>query len=205
MFEIGALLFYIFLVAFTFLVAKTLPFPKHLLNSSGEKRHSAMHPKLRTKGRDWKTVLAFLGLTYKRGEWKRIAFDALAVFFVVLFILTLESTLLSVFNLDDSAKVAVSISQFSILIIVVSATLGPFAEELFFRGFLQKYLGVFISALIFAGLHYAFGSVTEIIGAFTAALVFGYWVKYRNSSLWPVIIAHALYNFVSVLLVVIVK
>ncbi|MDP3741684.1 MAG: CPBP family intramembrane metalloprotease, partial [Candidatus Micrarchaeota archaeon] len=90
-----------------------------------------------------------------------------------------------------------------LLAIIVAATLGPFAEEVFFRGFLQKYLGVFITAVIFAVLHYGFGSVTEIIGAFTAGLILGYWVKYRNTNLWPAIIAHALYNLLSILLVVV--
>ncbi|MDP3742061.1 MAG: hypothetical protein Q8R15_01975, partial [Candidatus Micrarchaeota archaeon] len=110
MLELGALLFYVFLLVFTFLIAKTLPFPKHLPNK-GEKQRGKLRPKLGTKTRDWKTTLAFLGLTYKKGEWRQIAFDSLALFFIVLFVLTVESVLLSVFNLDDSAKVAVTISQ----------------------------------------------------------------------------------------------
>ncbi|MFH1247193.1 MAG: CPBP family intramembrane glutamic endopeptidase [Candidatus Micrarchaeota archaeon] len=192
MFEIGTLLFYAFLVVFTFLVAKALPFSKNLAK-----------PKLREKHKSWKSVLSFLGLTYKKGQWKQIVFDTLSLFFLIIFFLTIESVILSVFNLDDSAKVAVSISQFSLLAIIVAATLGPFAEELFFRGLLQKYLGVFITAVIFAVLHYSFGSVTEIIGAFTAGAILGYWVKCRNSNLWPVIFAHSLYNLVSILMVVV--
>ena len=106
------------------------------------------------------------------------------------------------FNLDDSQKVAATISTLSIASIIIASTLGPFAEELFFRGFLQKHAGVIITSVLFALLHYSFGSITEIIGAFTASMILGYWVKHRNSSLWPVIIAHAGYNMLRVLLVV---
>ncbi len=195
MLEIGTLLFYAFLVVFTLIVAKVLPFPKAIT-----KRKTVTSP---LNSRKWSDVFSFLGLTYKKGQLKQIVFDTFALFFVIIFILTLESVLLSVFNLDDSSKVAVVISEFSLLTIIISSTLGPFAEEVFFRGFLQKYLGVFIAALIFAGLHFGFGSVTEIIGAFTAGIILGYWVKYRSVSLWPAIAAHGFYNLVSILLVVV--
>ncbi len=194
MLDIGTLLFYVLLVVFTLIVAKVLPFPKSAKSKASIKT---------VRKHKWIEVFDFLGLTYKNGQWKQILLDSFALFFIIIFVLTLESIVLAAFNFDDSSKVAVVISQFSLLTIIVSATIGPFAEEVFFRGFLQKYLGVFITGVIFAALHYGFGSVTEIIGAFTAGMIFGYWIKYRNSNLWPAIIAHSFYNLVSILLVVV--
>lgn len=150
-------------------------------------------------------TFSHLGVEVKKVNLKKTLLDAGLLFVAVVVVLTLESMLLAAFEFDDSQKVEVVISSLSLASIVIAATLGPFAEELFFRGFLQKHAGVVIASVLFAVLHYSFGSVTEIIGALTAGLILGYWVKYRNSSLWPAIIAHAGYNVVSIALVLVVK
>lgn len=175
---LGALLFYLVLVLITLLLAKK----KNL----GQ-------------------TLSSLGVQVKKLRIEKIFLDALLLFFAILIVLTIESLFLAALRFDDSEKVAVVISNLSLASIVVAATIGPFAEELFFRGFLQKRAGVIITSILFAVLHYSFGSVTEIIGALTAGIILGYWVKYRNPSLWPAIIAHAGYNIVSILLVVVAK
>ena len=80
-------------------------------------------------------------------------------------------------------------------------TLGPVAEELFFRGFLQKRIGVFLTSIVFALLHTGYGSIAEVLGAFIASMVLGWWVK-KHDDVAPTIIAHAFYNMLSILSII---
>lgn len=80
---------------------------------------------------------------------------------------------------------------------VVAATLVPFAEELFFRGLGVRALlplggagAVGITAL-------AFGLGHGLLVALPVLVVFGAglgWVRLRSGSVWPGVLAHALYN-----------
>ncbi len=157
------------------------------------------------KKKTWKKTLDFLGLTTKKIVVSQILLESITLVFLLFITLALEATVLGLVGANDSQKVEVVISNLSIFSILIAATIGPFAEELFFRGFLQKYAGVVLTALIFAVLHFSFFSIAEITGAFTAGIILGYWVKYKKSSLWPVILAHAVYNLISVLIVLVVK
>ncbi len=157
-----------------------------------------------SRKKTWLATLNDLRLNPIKANVGKTALHAIALFFIIFSLLTLEALVLSIFNLDDSDKVSLVISNLTLPAIIVAATLGPFAEELFFRGFLQKHTGVILSSVAFGLLHFSFGSIVEILGAFTASAVLGYWVKYRNPSLWPAIIAHAGYNLASILLVMVV-
>ncbi|MFH0713830.1 MAG: type II CAAX endopeptidase family protein [Candidatus Micrarchaeota archaeon] len=157
------------------------------------------------KKKNWKQTLEYLGVFCKKFSLSQTVVESILLFVSMFFLLAVELFVFSLFNLDDSQNVAVVISQLSIFAIIVVATIGPFAEELFFRGFLQKHIGVILSSLVFALLHFSFGSIVEVAGAFTASLVLGYWVRYRSKNLWPAIIAHALYNIVSMAFVLVVQ
>ncbi len=157
------------------------------------------------KRKTWIQTLNYLGLQTKKPNVMQIMRNAAILVFIIFISLTVLSIILSLVIVDDSQKVSAIISTLSLPAILVAVTIGPFAEELFFRGWLQKNIGVVLSALIFAGLHFSFGSIAEIFGALVAGLVIGYWVKYRDSNLWPAIIAHAVYNAISILLVLVIK
>lgn len=77
---------------------------------------------------------------------------------------------------------------------LVTALVAGFAEEVFFRGMLQRWLGVWGQAGVFGLMHLPAGwmafLVTGLIG-----LLFGFLVK-RGRSLWLVISAHASYNMI---------
>ncbi len=148
------------------------------------------------KKKNWEKTIAFLGLG--KAPWKKTLLDSFSLFVVIFALLSALALILAFVGLDDSNKVSLVVSSLSTPAIIVAVTLGPFAEEVFFRGFLQKYAGVVVTALLFALLHYSFGSATEMIGAFIAGIVLGYWVNYRNPSLWPVVLAHAGYNAASI-------
>lgn len=87
----------------------------------------------------------------------------------------------------------------------VVVLLGPFAEELFFRGLGVRALAVFggIAAILVSGL--IFGLVHGILGALPPLVFFGVglaWVRLRSASVWPSFIAHASYNGLGILLLV---
>ena len=80
---------------------------------------------------------------------------------------------------------------------LVVALVAPFAEELFFRG-----LGVTVlagagtaAAIVVSGL--AFGLAHGLLIGLVPLTLFGIglaWVRIRSASVWPGVIAHALYN-----------
>jgi membrane protease YdiL (CAAX protease family) len=89
--------------------------------------------------------------------------------------------------------------------VVVLVLLGPFAEELFFRGLGVRALMVFggLAAILVTGV--VFGLVHGILGALPPLVLFGIglaWVRLRSASVWPSFIGHALYNGLGVLLLV---
>jgi membrane protease YdiL (CAAX protease family) len=90
--------------------------------------------------------------------------------------------------------------------VFVLVLLGPFAEELFFRGLgvrvLAQYGGLF--AILATGV--IFGLVHGILGALPPLVLFGIglaWVRLRSASVWPVFIGHAAYNGLGILVLAI--
>lgn len=84
--------------------------------------------------------------------------------------------------------------------------LGPFAEELFFRGLGVRVLAVFggLVAVLVSGV--VFGLVHGILGAFPPLALFGIglaWVRLRSASVWPSFVAHAAYNGLGLLVLVV--
>jgi membrane protease YdiL (CAAX protease family) len=78
---------------------------------------------------------------------------------------------------------------------------GPFAEEVFFRGFLLAGLvpafgltwAAIISSTIFAAAHMSLGSLIPI---FVTGLLLA-WLYIKTRSLWPPITAHAIQNLIA--------
>ena len=78
-------------------------------------------------------------------------------------------------------------------------------EEYIFRGYMQPRLevlfknswaGILISSLLFAAIHYGFGTLTNMIGPFIIGLVFSvYYWKYRN--IYALIGCHILIDLIA--------
>lgn len=104
--------------------------------------------------------------------------------------------LLSVLGVDAGGDpafdaLAAAVSWPSLLLVALVAGVG---EEVLFRGVLQKYVGVWGQAAVFASLHVNQGVVAlPFVGA--AALLFGYAVK-RGAPLWSVMLAHTAYDLI---------
>ena len=82
---------------------------------------------------------------------------------------------------------------------LVTVTLVPFTEELFYRGLGVPALLVFgapvaivVTAVVFGASHGILVALPPLI-AFAAGLA---WLRIRSNSLWPCVLAHALYNAV---------
>lgn len=112
----------------------------------------------------------------------------------------------------DTSPVVEVLKESSRFMLVLAATLGPVSEEFFFRGFLQKRLGIIfggflhehldiaVTSLLFALLHAGIGSFAEVAGAFTAAAVIGYYLK-RTGNIYACFLAHAALNTLSIIAV----
>lgn len=88
------------------------------------------------------------------------------------------------------------------LTVVVAVFVGPFAEEVVFRGVafaqLERWQGtasaVFGSSLLFGLLHV---NAVELVPLVIAGALFA-WVFYATRSLWTSVTAHALFNLMSI-------
>jgi len=101
-------------------------------------------------------------------------------------------------KVNETVKTIIEVSPF---LMVYYLVVRVFAEEVFFRGFLVKKIGIFGSSVIFGLAHFAYGSVIEVIGAFAAGLFLAYYFK-KNDNLIPVILGHMAFNAIGLILVV---
>lgn len=142
------------------------------------------------------------------------AFDVTAAVFATLGIAMIDSLLITLYtNYFGSSGVTESISDslFSgstpivIVTILYVCLIGPFLEELLFRGFiLQKTasvspaLGIVLSSVMFGMFH---GDMEQVINATIMGLFFGY-IALKANSIWPTIIMHIVNNSFSCALTV---
>ncbi|MBD3389829.1 CPBP family intramembrane metalloprotease [Candidatus Micrarchaeota archaeon] len=130
---------------------------------------------------------------------KRVAFGV-GIFFLMLLASFLVNLALHFAGVGDQAKIIDVVSGLPIYLVVIAFTLGPFSEELFFRALLVPKVGVPVSSLLFALTHAAYGSVSELVGAFFLGFVLANAYYYLRDPL-PCIIAHAIFNLLSVMLI----
>jgi hypothetical protein len=97
------------------------------------------------------------------------------------------------------------VQELPLYLLIVAFTLVPVVEELFFRALLiplfgrytNMWIGAVISSVFFGITHTAYGSLVEIGGAMLLGLVLAlYFVK--KGDILPCMIAHAIYNFISI-------
>lgn len=88
--------------------------------------------------------------------------------------------------------------------LIMGGFVAPFAEELFFRGVLYKWLrdhigvwpGILLSSLLFGAMH---GEIS-VAGAAAVLGVILAWVYEKSRSLWPAVIIHVVNNSVKIAL-----
>lgn len=88
----------------------------------------------------------------------------------------------------------------------VTVLLGPFAEELFFRGLGVRVLSFLGGSTAIGASALLFGLVHGLLVALPPLVFFGLglaWVRLRSGSIWPAIAAHAAYNGLGVIILAI--
>jgi membrane protease YdiL (CAAX protease family) len=120
----------------------------------------------------------------------------LVVMFLVLFVL---ANVMNSFGFLDSRKVLDFILAQTPLTLFIAAAVAPIGEELFFRGYLQKRVGVVFASVLFAALHFGYGSVVEVVAAFLISILLGFELR-KNNDLHACILAHAGYNMITIIL-----
>lgn len=122
-----------------------------------------------------------------------IALFALVLFFTII-ITAISIITNSVINTNASQVLSGQPVWFYIFVGLIS----PIAEEIFFRGFLVKRIGILPSALIFGLAHTSYDSTygVEIIAAFLFGIAAGYVFK-KTKSLYPSMIGHILVNSIN--------
>ncbi len=123
-----------------------------------------------------------------------VGIGCIAAVFTCLLLWSVISTSAGVY---DQGNVQQKIQSVPIYLVLLAVTLSPLGEEIFFRGFLVRRVGVVLSSILFAGAHYMYGSVYELGGAFIAGIIFAYAFK-RTGSLAGPITAHLILNLISI-------
>lgn len=140
------------------------------------------------------TTLSSIGMPGKVFDNAFYTYITLSAIFLALFCLGVAAILL---NFNDQAKVSEKINALPLAVLLFAVIGAPLTEELFFRAFLVPRAGVILSAVIFGLMHFAYGSVVEVLGAVVIGLILGASFKFTKSAT-PCMLAHMIYNAISI-------
>lgn len=158
---------------------------------------------LRPHGLTWHTI----GLRrFPSNYWIRVAIWLVVL--IILSIVAIEITSLFGNSVDNSKTAALKeqVNLLTLTIGIVSAgIISPIYEEIFYRGFIYRWLrtrtgacwSILISSTIFTAAHYP--TVNAMPVNFISGVVFA-WTYERTGSIIPAIIIHAVFNTIAVIL-----
>ncbi|RMH18028.1 MAG: CPBP family intramembrane metalloprotease [Acidobacteria bacterium] len=84
--------------------------------------------------------------------------------------------------------------------LAVSLSAGLF-EELFFRGFLQPRLGIALSSLLFVLGHLSYAQPLMLVALAVLSVIYALLTRW-SASIWPAVVAHALFDAVQLLVII---
>ena len=126
-----------------------------------------------------------------------IGLGIVVTLFVLYPLMIAEVLIFNALGVTDIQNVGETILNAPIWLAIFAFAVAPICEEMFFRGFLVSRLGVIGSSLLFMLAHYSYGSITELVGAFTIGILFALLFK-RTKSIVSVAAAHVLFNLISI-------
>jgi membrane protease YdiL (CAAX protease family) len=168
----------------------------------------------------WKAGVArgleHLGLAFRQKDAPKLLVQSFVLFAACGAITVALSGIFYLLGLLDTQNVYEKVVMLPLPVLIVAFTLAPLGEEAFFRGFLFRRIAewlrtlgknawiasAIISSIIFALLHASYGSIAEIGVAFAIGMTLCAGVKMSNS-LVPAVLAHASFNFVSIVMAVV--
>ncbi|MEI7615194.1 MAG: CPBP family intramembrane glutamic endopeptidase [Actinomycetota bacterium] len=166
-------------------------------------------------------VVWFFAIHRRRGRWSDLGFkyyslikamwySFLALLLIMLINFTYVILMTKIFKISPpSGKIEELISNNNvsyILLLVVVSVIAPICEEIFFRGFLFEGFkkrwgvpaGIIISSLLFSAAHL---DLYNFLPLFAIGCVLAY-LFHKTKSLLPVILLHAAYNLILILILV---
>jgi membrane protease YdiL (CAAX protease family) len=152
------------------------------------------------KGKKPKKIIQELGLSKKSLTPKMVGYG-LIIFAIYVAIILAIAAISSITGTQINSNVQQTIGGFPIWAIVFIAVIAPINEEITFRGFLVPRIGIIPSGLLFAALHFGYGSISEIVIALWFGLTGGYVFK-KTKSLYPSLITHMMVNTITAIAVV---
>jgi uncharacterized protein len=143
------------------------------------------------------------------GKWqgnKKEIIGGLALFGALLLGFVFLTIIINIIGFNDLELVEEVINESlseNVLLFVITVFFIVFAEEFFFRAFLVKRTGIWISTLLFTLAHIGYGSFAQLFGVFFLGLILAYWYK-KNNSLFQNFLAHLLYNMFAIIIYLII-
>ena len=150
------------------------------------------------KGNTLRGIVSELGLGKSRIKARYIGIGV-GIFLAIVLLEIGTGVLSSVTGVPLPTNVKQTLAGFPLFFYIFTFTIAPIDEEILFRGFLVPRVGIVLSAIIFAILHFGYGSIVEFVAALVFGLIAGYAFK-KTKSLYTTITAHALVNFLSILI-----
>jgi len=160
---------------------------------------------LRPKKLSWAEV----GLkTFAAKDWKMILLFSILIMVGAVIIMVLTSFIGNSWENSKTEAMQQNVTFFTFLIAFTSAAIiSPIYEEIFYRGFLYRWLrtrvgflgGLFLSSAIFTIVHIPTYNVMPVV--FFSGIIYALAYE-RTNSIWPSVIIHGLTNGIMVLLAI---
>ncbi|MDA1764327.1 type II CAAX endopeptidase family protein [Bacillus cereus] len=139
-------------------------------------------------------------------SWKFILLLTIMLIVGDVIVMVLTSFIGNSYENSKTEAIQQSVNFFTVLIAFVSAAIiSPIYEEIFYRGFLYRWLrtrfgmigAILLSSLIFTIVHIPTYNAMPV--NFLSGIVFA-WAYERTNSIWPSVIIHGLTNGIMILL-----
>jgi len=157
---------------------------------------------------------AYLGLSIRRMDVPLLLFQSVLLLIACGITTVAMSGIFYLAGMLDTQAVYEKMIMLPLPALIAAFTIAPLGEEALFRGLLFRKFGEWlgkgkdawigaavVSSLIFALLHMSYGSVAEIGVAFSIGFVLCIGTRKFNS-LVPAVLAHAAFNFASIVMAV---
>lgn len=158
---------------------------------------------LRPKRLSWSEV----GVrSFSAKHWGRILLWTVLLIMGSVLLMVLTSFIGNTYENSKTEAMQQNVTFLTVFIAFVSAAIiSPLYEEIFYRGFLYRWLrtrigmrgAIFLSSLIFTIVHIPTYNAMPV--NFLSGIVFA-WAYERTNSIWPAVIVHGLVNGVAVVL-----
>lgn len=136
-----------------------------------------------------------LGLGEKWRLWIPLGFLAGALSVVVLGLLVTLLDRIGWYQVEESAFVPLFDELLTWPLAILLAVTAGITEEIYFRAFLQRRLGIVASGLLFGLVHASYGTVLQLVAPALLGILFGFLVRW-SASIWPAVAAHFAFNMI---------